>query len=176
MKVLFHSVWIACVLSVSAFAETKPAKPPKITSKETGLYPSKACKTKIAGGEGQDPVLKCPAMKGFEVEVSFAAVTTQVSITGSGKTMTVSGLVGNKLEWRLADGKPFAILVENADDDTDEQGNPIARSPRVDVYTVGGTSPTATVPIATTKAATRKAAWAKARTLADAIVVPPTTK
>ncbi|MFN0248010.1 MAG: hypothetical protein ACKV2T_14060 [Kofleriaceae bacterium] len=172
MKASITSVWIVCaVASASAFAE---GKPPKITSKETGLYPSKACKTKIAGGEGQDPVLKCPAMKGFEVEVSFAATTTQVSITGNGKTTSLSGLVGNKLEWRLADGKPFAILVENAIDDTDEQGDPIARNRRVEVYSVGGTSPMANVPLPTLKPATRKMAWAKARTLADAIVSPLT--
>lgn len=47
-------------------------KPPKITTKTTGLYPSKTCKTKIKGGEGQDPVLRCPALKGFDVEVSFS--------------------------------------------------------------------------------------------------------
>lgn len=161
---------IACAAS-SAVADVKP---PKITSKETGLYPSKACKTKIAGGEGQDPVLRCPAMKGFEVEVSFAAVTTQVSITGTTSKTDFSGLVGDKLEWRIANGKPFALLVEMADADTDDQGNPIEKNRRVEVFVLGESAPYGKVELASKKAADRRAAWAKARTLASSIVSPPT--
>jgi hypothetical protein len=164
---------IACTLiSAIAFAERKPPKPPKITSKETGLYPSKTCKTKVKGGEGQDPVLSCPAMKGFEVEVSFAAVTTQVSITGNGSKTEFSGLVGNKLEWRIAAGVPFALLVEIADSDTDDQGKEIEKNRRVEVFVVGESAPYAKVDLKSKKAGDRKTAWAKARTLAAAIVTP----
>lgn len=166
---------IACLLISSvAFAEGKRAK---IASQETGLYPSKACKTKVEGVDGQDPVLRCPAPKGYEVEVSFAAVTTQVSISGGGTKTEFSGLVGNKLEWRIAlDGVPFAVLVEMADSDTDGEGKEISKNPRVDVFLLGQSTAIGHAAIKSKKAADKKAAWVKARALADSNVPAPSTK
>jgi len=157
---------VACLL-VSSFAAAEP-KPPKITSKTTALYPSKSCKVKVAGGEGQDPVLRCPALKGFDIEVSFSATDTLVTITGGTQPITFSGLVGPTLEWRLARGKPFALLVELGISDTDEDGRPINRNPHVEVIDLAGTRQE--VPIIGTKPAGKKAAWVKARALTDAKV------
>lgn len=156
-------------LLVSSLAAAD-AKPPKITSKSTGLYPSKTCKTKIAGAEGQDPVLRCPALKGFEVEVSFSAIDTHVTITGGSQAITFRGLVGPTLEWRLVGGKPFALLVELGLNDTDEDGNPINRNPHIEVIELAG--PRQQVPIIGVKPKGKKDAWAKARALADATQRP----
>ncbi len=161
---------IACLL-ISSLAAAAP-RPPKITSKTTGLYPSRTCKIKIAGGDGQDPVLRCPAVRGFDVEVSFSATDTHVTITGGTRTITFNGLVGPSLEWRLAGGKPFALLVELALSDTDEDGEPIARNPHIEVIDLAGTRQQ--VPIIGEKPKGKKDAWAKARALADETVKPAT--
>jgi hypothetical protein len=159
---------IACLL-VSSLSAADP-KPPKITSKTTGLYPSKACKTKIAGGEGQDPVLRCPAIKGYDVEVSFSATDTFVTVTGGKQETKFSGLVGPTLEWRLANGKPFALLVELAISDTDEEGKPIERNRHIEVIALAGTREQ--VPIIGETAAAKTKARIRARALADAKVIP----
>ena len=155
---------IACMLLSSiAAAETKA---PKITSKTTGLYPSKSCKVKVAGGEGSDPVLTCPAVKGYSVEVYFSATDTFVTVTGNGQETKFSGLLGPTLEWRLSGGKPFALLVENASSDTDDEGKQIAKNRRIDVIALGGSRQT--VEIASASAADKQKARVRARALADA--------
>jgi|GEM_PF-4475803 len=150
-------------MSMLAIADTRK---PRISSTTTGLYPSKSCKTKIAGGEGQDPVLRCPAPKTFDVEVFFSAQDTHVTVTGKGKSVSFSGLVGNKLEWRLANGVPFALLVEISDADPENVGASI--NARVEVIPFPD-STHQTAPLKSKKASDVKNAWAKARELADAL-------
>lgn len=157
---------LAVLVSMSTFA-IADVKKPRITSTTTGLYPSKSCKTKIRGGEGQDPVLRCPAPKTFDVEVFFSAQDTHVTVTGNGKSASFSGLVGNKLEWRLADGVPFALLVEIADADPDTVGASI--NARVEVIPFPDATHQ-TAPLKSKKASDVKKAWIQARALADALV------
>lgn len=153
-----RSLLVLCILSSAALAA------PKVTAKTTDLYPSKKCKTKIKGGEGQDPVLSCPAaVKGYDVTVSFSAVLTHVTVSGDGKETTFSGLVGKKLEWRLVDGKPAALIVELADADEENIGKSINK--RVAVYAWGSSTPKAETAIDKTMTATK--AWAAARVIAD---------
>ncbi len=129
-----RSFLVLCLLSSAALAG------PKVTAKTTDLYPSKKCKEKIKGGEGQDPVLTCPAaVKGYDVTVSFSAVLTHVEVSGDGKQTSFSGLVGKKLEWRLVDGKPATLLVELADADEENIGKSINK--RVAVYAWGESTP-----------------------------------
>lgn len=147
---------------------------PKRTTKTTGLYPSKTCKTKIAGGEGQDPVLSCPAgAKGYAVEVSFSAIDTHVTVTGpAGSSTTFSGRLGDKLEWYLADGTPYALVLEMAETDMDTDGSP-AVNPRVAVYAVGDSTAKGQVAIASVPKAKlakeKQRAWSEARKLATAL-------
>lgn len=154
------------VLLVSSVAMAKP----KLTTKTTGLYPSKTCKTKIAGGEGQDPVLSCPAgAKGFAVVVGFSAIDTYVTVSGAGGETTISGRVGDKLEWLLADGVPYAFIVELAETDQDAMGSP-AINPRIAVFGIGDKTARSQAAIATKpkaqQAKEKQRAWAEARTLA----------
>ncbi len=158
------------LLLVSSVAIAKP----KLTTKTTGLYPSKACKTKIKGGEGQDPVLTCPAVKGFGVEVFFSATDTHVTVSGgkAGDT-SINGRIGDKLEWRLADGVPYALLVELAETDQDAEASPAVK-PRVSVFAIGDSIAKGEVAIAAVPKAKlakeKQRAWAEARTLADKLV------
>jgi hypothetical protein len=88
------------------------AADPKITTQSTPIYPSKLCKEKGKAGEGQDPVLTCPAPTGYTVTVFFSAENTYAEIGGTPKQLQVGGKkVGGQIEWRLVDGKPFAIIV-----------------------------------------------------------------
>lgn len=161
---------LVALLACSSLAWAKPT----LTTKTTGLYPSKTCKTKIEGGEGQDPVLSCPAAaKGFAVEVSFSAVDTHVTVTGpGGSSTTFSGRLGDKLEWRLANGAPYALILEMADTDHEADGSP-AVNPRVAVFAVGdstakGQAAIASVPKAKL-AKEKQRAWTEARALALAL-------
>lgn len=162
------------LLGSLAHAETgkppppKPAKPVAITSKTTGLYPSKTCKEKIKGGDGQDPVLTCPALPGHEVEISFSARDTHVTLTGGADQHSFNGWVGDKIEWRLAGGKPFAIIVavgEWEESDT-EPGAAKVINERLLIRGVGAMS--IKLEVKDKNANKSAAAWKKARELADA--------
>jgi len=153
-----RSFLLLCLLSSAALAG------PKVTAKTTDLYPSKKCKEKIKGEDGQDPVLTCPAaLKGYDVTVSFSAVLTHVTVSGGGKETSFSGLVGKKLEWRLVGGKPATLLVELADADEENIGKAINK--RIAIYTWGTSTPKAETKI-DAKTPVAKA-WAAARVLAD---------
>lgn len=159
-----RSLLIVALLATPALAGPKV----KIKAMTSELYPSKKCKTKIAGGEGQDPVLTCPAaLKGYEVEVGFSARDTHVTVRGDGKETTFSGQVGKKLEWRLTDGKPYALIVELATHD-DEKGGWI--NERVAVVPWGASKPSTAVSIGARSSKNVTLAWIKARAAADALV------
>jgi hypothetical protein len=161
------------LLLVSSVAWAKP----KLTTKQTGLYPSKTCKTKIKGGEGQDPVLTCPSgAKGFAVEVFFSATDTHVTISGTGGETSINGRLGDKLEWRLADGVPYALLVELADTDQDAATSP-AVNPRVAVFGIGDAKAHSEAAIVAKpkaqQAKEKQRAWTEARALADKLAPAP---
>jgi hypothetical protein len=143
------------------------AGPEKFTTKTTALYPSKACKTKIAGAEGSDPVLRCPGLKGFDVEVSFSATDTLVTVSNGEKPITFSGQVGKQLEWQLVNGKPFAVLVEVGDYD-DGEGKPKTVNLRVELAGVGPLTRREKVAMKSASAVDKKQAWVEARNLATA--------
>ena len=156
-------------LLIVALLATPVLAGPKIKAMTTDLYPSKKCKTKIAGGEGQDPVLTCPAaVKGYEVEVSFSAIDTHVTVRGDGKETSFSGQVGKKLEWRLADGKPFALLVELAEHG--EEPGMKATNQRIAVLAWGESKPATEVALAARTSKALTLGWIKARAAADALV------
>lgn len=101
------------LFSVGTAAAADKAPPrPKFSSVKT---PIAKCKTKIKGRDGGDPVLTCPAPKGFAVEVSYSAESTIVTIKGAGDKELVVDVVNPQpqLEWRLADKQPYAVLLRN---------------------------------------------------------------
>lgn len=108
------------------------------TSERTPLYPSKQCETVVPAEDGSDPVLRCPALRGFQVEVSFSAWATHVEITGPRTAVSFNGLIGDQLEWRLAGGEPFAVIVSVDEQGPDEREQADLAARRLEVRGVGG--------------------------------------
>lgn len=132
------------------------------TSERTPLYPSKQCETAVPAEDGSDPVLRCPALRGFQVEVSFSAWATHVEITGPRTAVSFGGLIGDQLEWRLAGGEPFAVIASVDEQGPDERGQADPAARKLQVRGLGGWQIEGEVP-----ASAQDAAQA-ARALADA--------
>jgi hypothetical protein len=135
------------------------ASTPRFTSETTPLYPREECKTLIPGEDGSDPTLGCPALPGYEVVIQFTAWATHVRIDGPETQVSFSGYVGDELEWRLADGKPFAVIASVIGDEERE------RDPNAAVLQVRGI---AGWPIEANVPITVKNAAQAARDMADA--------
>jgi hypothetical protein len=91
---------------------------PKFSSLYTDL--NKDCKAAFKQvGEGQDMPLKCKGYGGYHIFINYSAWASSLSANGSGDnsiTLAMQGLgysdeKGRKIEWRLADGKPFAVIL-----------------------------------------------------------------
>ena len=106
----------AAALGLVANAVTMAQKPVKFTSVYSSL--NKGCKT-LRGGPGTDDASLCRGPAGYEVEVYFSAATMQINAEkrGSDKSAGLATLDltfddrRTTLEWRLADGKPFAVIM-----------------------------------------------------------------
>jgi hypothetical protein len=107
---------LAC--SAAAVALGAAAPRPRFTSADTETG-GKACKTLVDGGEGGDPVLGCPGVGPYRVTVWFAAFgqTAEIADDAGFKMTVASSRVGGKLEWRLADGVPFAVIAREVQSD-----------------------------------------------------------
>lgn len=78
----------------------------------------KFCKELIVGENGSDPVLSCPGVGPYTVEISFAAIGMCANIEHEKfKTMFCTDRSVAKLEWRLANGKPFAVIGRSLETD-----------------------------------------------------------
>ena len=106
----------AAALGLVANAVTMAQKPVKFTSVYSSL--NKGCKT-LRGGPGTDDASLCRGPAGYEVEVYFSAATMQINAEkrGSDKSAGLATLDltfddrRTTLEWRLANGKPFAVIM-----------------------------------------------------------------
>lgn len=130
------SLSLAGSFASPAAADGKGA--PRFSSETTPLYPSERCKTVVAGEDGGDPALRCPAKRGFHVDVGFSAWATHVELTGPGTSVRFDGHVGAQIEWRLADGKPFAVIVRVNEQEPGDDGLPDPKATRLVVRGVGG--------------------------------------
>ncbi|MEQ1644947.1 MAG: hypothetical protein ABL959_15970 [Pyrinomonadaceae bacterium] len=108
---------IAIAISIFALATAVSAqKKPKFTSIYTSM--GAGCKV-LKGGEGQDDAKVCQGPGGYQVRIYSAAEATFINAEKKGtdeSTPIVNvGLDFNetkvKLEWRLANGKPFAVII-----------------------------------------------------------------
>ena len=96
------------------------ARAPKFTSAYTNLRSQ--CHQVGTAGQGDDPSQRCTGVGGYVIVVDFSAASSHLRIEPS-RNPTESNTVqlgeqpidfdaGNKkVEWRLADGKPFAVIV-----------------------------------------------------------------
>jgi hypothetical protein len=102
----------ALVLAATAMAFAQ--KPVTFTSAYSSL--DRGCKT-LHGTNGSDDAFLCSGIGGYKVRVYFSAATMQVNAERGDENTSLATLsVGfdqrrTKLEWRLANGKPFAVIM-----------------------------------------------------------------
>jgi hypothetical protein len=87
----------------------------------TSVYTStnKGCKTFGAPKEapGTDPAFSCRGVTGYEVYIYYAAAAGFVGVhkwraeQDEASFTAPCGEFGDKVEWRLANGKPFAVIL-----------------------------------------------------------------
>lgn len=87
----------------------------KFTSTYTDLQ--KDCKDKFRDvGEGQDMPAICKGPGGYRIDVEFSACCEHVQVEGGKAFLLLFPMqrfvtaMKKKLEWRLANGKPFAVI------------------------------------------------------------------
>lgn len=107
------------VIAISIFvlaAAVSAQKKPKFTSVYTSM--GAGCKV-LRGGEGQDDAKVCQGPGGYQVRIYSAAEATFINAEKKGTDESYPivnvGLDFNeskvKLEWRLANDKPFAVII-----------------------------------------------------------------
>ena len=99
---------------------SKPIRAPKFTSAYTNL--GSQCRQIGVAGQGDDPSQRCTGVGGYVIVVDFSAASSHLRIEPN-RNPTESNTVklgeqpidfdkgGKKVEWRLADGKPFAVII-----------------------------------------------------------------
>jgi hypothetical protein len=102
-----------------AFVFTTNAQKVKMSSVYTNLKTE--CKNAFKSvNEGQDMPLVCKGFGGYKVNVGYSAWASSISISKRKSDDEVIGLASQaidftdyapKLEWRLANGKPFAVIL-----------------------------------------------------------------
>ncbi len=117
---------------ILSFSVMQPAKATRraatvFTSVYTDL--NRDCKSaltkkeeKEAEARGTDIPLRCKGYGGYYVEISYSAMASNISISMKGSDDSISlGMFplnydaekGRKIEWRMADGKPFAVIMRS---------------------------------------------------------------
>lgn len=93
----------------------------RFTSEYTDLTFGKGCNREFSedeSPEGSDIPLVCRGPGGYEVNISYAAVGAFVSVSTTDDSFSVQLAdqsanfnEGRKIEWRLANGRPFAVIL-----------------------------------------------------------------
>jgi hypothetical protein len=109
-------VLLLSFLSVSATAQSPAKRTVTFTSVYTSL--NKGCKV-LKGENGTDNAFLCKGAPGYQVRIYYSAAATHYSaeLKGSDKfvPLTAEDIKFDdskiRLEWRLANGKPFAVIM-----------------------------------------------------------------
>lgn len=124
----FLGLAILLSLSVAANRTESRTSTTQFSSVYTNL--SKQCKSAFKSvGEGQDMPLKCKGYGGYEIRIDYSAMSANLRVQPV-KGEAVVNLMAQPLsyydkknvEWRQADGKPFAVIVR-VNRYKDESGN-----------------------------------------------------
>jgi len=145
-----NQVGAAATSSNSGGAAATPAPTaaaPAFTSAYTDL--NKDCKGAVKESElteGQDMPLKCKGYGGYYIDIGYSAMASHVDVRMEGDEDFQVGLLnagigysdepGRKVEWRMADGKPFAVIVRAGSYD-EEKAQQTGDSPYQDKYKTG---------------------------------------
>ncbi len=116
MKLKIFILAAVAITSFTASISAQGKKAPKFTSVYTSL--ATTCKS-YDGSNGSDGYSICRGPSGYQVRVYYSAASTHFNAERKGKddnfpiaTASVGFNWGkNKLEWRLANGKPFAVII-----------------------------------------------------------------
>ncbi len=105
-------------VAFSAHAASGVARAPKFSSAYTDLKTQ--CKAIAESDmEGEDTPLRCEGFGGYEVRIDFSAASSHLRLRTKGGAAEESVELAQqpldydskrKIEWRLADGKPFAVI------------------------------------------------------------------
>ena len=120
MKSLILAVTVALFgLGPSSRAGFLSRSVPKFSSAYTDLKTQ--CKpTTAEEAEGVDTPLRCEGYGGYEIRIDFSAASSHLRIQPKGGETEESVHLAaqpldydakRKIEWRLADGKPFAVIL-----------------------------------------------------------------
>jgi hypothetical protein len=116
---------ISVVLAVSSQVSHSKSGMPKFSSVYTDL--NRDCKSALtrreereAEARGTDIPERCKGYGGYYVEVGYSAMASDLRIYKQGSDDPIGlGMFplnfvddkGRKIEWRMADGKPFAVII-----------------------------------------------------------------
>ena len=109
---------VGSLFSQAVLSSSSSGRATNFTSAYTDL--KKQCKNAVKSvGEGQDMPLRCKGYGGYEIIIDYSAASSSLRVQPVGdKTeeaiaLAMQPLTYNekrKIEWRLADGKPFAVI------------------------------------------------------------------
>jgi hypothetical protein len=111
---------ITTTLVLFAFMLAAQADDTKLSSTYTDL--SKDCKSTLKESElqdGQDGALNCKGPDGFSLFIFFSANNTHLAVRKASiqyameNAITIANYEKAKIEWRMANSKPFAIIARS---------------------------------------------------------------
>ncbi len=123
------ALFVFCLIFLTGSVYSQKTSAPKFTSAYTNL--TSDCKT-IKGGEGTDDASDCKGAGGYRINISAAAAVLSISAQTPDKNSSIPiatqgfefDQTKRKIEWRLADGKPFAVIMRVAKYGEPDEENP----------------------------------------------------
>jgi hypothetical protein len=111
---------LLCILSTLALTTHDYGAETRFSSNFTDL--TRDCKDAFDEvGEGQDMPLKCKGYGGYYIYIFYSAFASHIAINTingdnridlASERLNYSDKKENNIEWRLADGKPFAVILK----------------------------------------------------------------
>ncbi|HEX8174727.1 MAG TPA: hypothetical protein VF543_06370 [Pyrinomonadaceae bacterium] len=120
IKSAFIGLTVILSLCLATVGNASKAPAAKFTSAYTDL--NKDCKDAFKEvGEGQDMPLRCKGYGGYYLYIYYSAWASHINAQMRGnddvtislamQELGYSDAKGRKVEWRMADGKPFAVIL-----------------------------------------------------------------
>jgi hypothetical protein len=121
MSLSYRFVDVLFIYALAVVGVTTPqlaAAAPRFESAYTDL--AKDCRAAFAEEDiqdGQDMPLRCRGPAGLSILISFAAIGAYIEVMGADEkymmegTLELADYARGKVEWRMADGQPFAVIV-----------------------------------------------------------------
>lgn len=123
------AVFLFCLIFLTSNVFSQKTVAPKFSSAYTNL--TSDCKA-IKGGEGTDDASDCKGVGGYRIYLSPSAAMLGISAQIPNKTDAIQIATQDigfdetkrRIEWRLANGKPFAVIMRVAKYGETDEENP----------------------------------------------------